>query len=644
MVKKKKNSKRTFNIDGTIFLLPSGKGLFKPDDVSVDEIIISRHFLNGSFDSDRVRVQPFYSNYLNQSKGKVVKILKRFSSNFIAIIYKKKDTWYANVDINQPKNIRIEDTKISLKQFDIVEITMVNWNAGRRRAIARIIKIVCHHNDVKADLKFVTGKYRINDSLTINKKNLEENIFKEKINASVKRRKDLRSLETFTIDPIDARDFDDAISIEYDKSRLFIWVHIADVAEFVDYNSQIDKEAMLRGNSYYFPERVYHMLPRILSTKYCSLEPNVDRLSLSIKMNVDEKYNVTDYEIHETVINSDKKFSYEEAGSILDKNEESDHTTSLHLLDKITDDWKRKRIQKGGFEINTSEWKYDFDDEGIPTKYFRKKTNKSHKIIEECMLMANKIAAIYMKDKLDDRFNHMIFRNHDIPSLVNEQRIRKIFNRFKFNPESKHEAISSKDIHRFLLDIKDQSLKKFLSISILKKMKKANYGLNSIGHFGLGFNLYTHFTSPIRRYSDLVIHRQIKGILRKIQKSKIQTTLNAVEAANQGEMKSSFAEREYKSLKDIRFLMNEIGNEFEGNINDFSKNYIHITLDFGDINGFIEINTLRTDIYEISNDGTRINGRYSKNRYFLGQKLLLRLDRVDFMHQRSFFLIRKIIQ
>ena len=177
MVKKKKNSKRIFNIDGTIYLLPSGKGLFKPDDVSVDEIIISRHFLNGSFNSDRVRVQPFYSNYLNQSRGKVVKILKRFSSNFIAIIYKKKDTWYANVDINQPKNIRIEDTKIALKQFDVVEIIMVNWNAGRRRAIARIIKIVCHHNDVKADLIFVTGKYRINNSLTINKKKLRRKYF-----------------------------------------------------------------------------------------------------------------------------------------------------------------------------------------------------------------------------------------------------------------------------------------------------------------------------------------------------------------------------------------------------------------------------------------------------------------------------------
>ena len=643
MVKKKKNSKKKFNIDGTIYLLPSGKGLFKPDDVSVDEIIISRHFLNGSFNSDRVRVQPFYSNYLNQSRGKVVKILKRFSSNFIAIVYKKKDTWYANVDINQPKNIRIEDTKISLKEYDVVKIIMVDWNAGRRRAIARIVKIVCNHNDVKADLKFVTGKYRINRSLT-NHKYLEENIFKEKINALVKKRNDLRSLETFSIDPVDARDFDDAISIGNDSSGLFIWVHVADVSEFVDYNSQIDKEAMLSGNSYYFPERVYHMLPKILSTKYCSLEPKVDRLSLSIKMKIDEKYQVTNYEIHETVINSDKKFSYEEAGLIIGKNEDSKHTSSLHLLDRITDEWKRKRIQKGGFEINTSEWKYDLGTKGIPTNYGKKKTNRSHKIIEECMLMANKLAAIYMKDNLDERFNHMIFRNHDIPSLVNEQRIRKIFNRFKFNPDSKHKAISSKDIHRFLSDIKDKSLKKFLSISILKKMKKANYGLNSIGHFGLGFNLYTHFTSPIRRYSDLVVHRQIKGILRKTQKSKIQTTLNAVEAANQGEMKASFAEREYKSLKDIRFLMNQVGNEFGGNINDFSKNYIHVTLDFGDINGFIEINTLRTDIYELSNDGTRINGRYSKNRYFIGQKLLLKLDRVDFMHQQSFFLIRKIIQ
>ena len=170
MVKKKNNSKRKFNIDGTIYLLPSGKGLFKPDDASMEEIIIPRHFLNGSFNSDRVRVQPFYSNYLNQSKGKVVKILKRFTSNFVAIVYKKKNTWYADVDINQPKNIRIEDTKIALKQFDVVEIAVVDWNAGRRRALARIIKIVCHHDDDKADLKFVTGKYRINNSLTINKK------------------------------------------------------------------------------------------------------------------------------------------------------------------------------------------------------------------------------------------------------------------------------------------------------------------------------------------------------------------------------------------------------------------------------------------------------------------------------------------
>ena len=629
------------NIKGDIRILTSGNGIFVADKFPNDEFFIPQHFLRGSFNGDKVLINNLFSPDHSFAKGRVVKILKRANHRFRAIIYQLNQTWYANIDINQTKKIRLSETPLELEQYDIVDIEIDNWDAGRKRATANILNVICHHNDANADLLFLTGKHQI--SKTFNKDVFKEikTISKDKILKIGKDRLDLRSLRTFTIDPEDARDFDDALSIQKSVKGLDLWVHISDVSTFVKPNTLVDKSAKERGNSYYFPEKVYHMLPEILSTKFFSLEPQETRLSFSIKMSLDEDNNVKDYQIFECLIKSDRRYTYEQVNSILKNNKDDSYSDSLRSLDKITKIWKSNRLKNGGFEVYSNEWTSDYDNKGTPIDFRKKLIGPAQRIVEECMLMANKIIAKELFRHANKDNTLSLYRNHEIPSIYNENKIKKILTRLDFKLNQKNKNITSKNIHEFLNSISNAVLKKYVSILILKKLKKAVYGSSPRGHYGLHFELYTHFTSPIRRYADLQVHRLIKSYIYGHATEPIENLTESIEKANDGEIRGSLVEREYRVLKNLRYLKSSHLKSFDGYIQEFSKFYIHIHINIGDISGLIEIKNLSSDSYSISSDGMKMKAKYSKATLSVGQKLLVKLEKIDFAHQKIFFLIEK---
>ena len=629
------------NIKGDIRIISSGNGIFIADKFPNDEFFIPRHFLRGSFNGDKVLIDNLLSVDPSFAKGRVVKILKRVNQRFRAIIYRLNQTWYANIDINQTKKIRLLDTALELEQYDIVDIEIDNWDAGRKRATASILNVICHHNDSNADLLFLTEKHQI--PRASNKDALKgiKKISRDKILKIGKDRLDLRHLRTFTIDPEDARDFDDALSIQKSVKGQDLWVHISDVSAFVKPNTLVDKNAKERGNSYYFPEKVYHMLPEILSTRFCSLELGETRLSFSIKMSLDKDSNVKDYQILECLIKSDRSYAYEQVNGILKNNKDDAYSDSLRTLDKVTKIWKSNRMKNGGFEVHSNEWTSDYDNKGTPIAFHKKPIGRSQRIVEECMLMANKIIAKELFRHSNKNNALSLYRNHEIPSIFNENKIEKLFTSLDFKLSQKNKNITSKDIHKFLLSISNVVLKKYVSISILKKLKKAVYGSSSRGHYGLHFELYTHFTSPIRRYADLQVHRLMKNYIYGHANESIENLTESIESANNAEIRGSLIEREYRVLKNLRYLKSTHLKRFDAYIQEFSKFYIHIHIHIGDISGLIEINNLSTDRYLISSDGMKMRGKYSKSVFSIGQKLLVKLEKVDFAYQKSFFSIEK---
>ena len=442
------------------------------------------------------------------------------------------------------------------------------------------------------------------------------------------KRKDLTDLVTITIDPDDAGDFDDAISVIKKDKGYYLFVHIADVSAYVKEGDSVDMAAKLRGNSYYFPEKVFHMLPKILSTDLCSLVPNKKRLAMSLRIELDDKYSIKNYSFFESIIKSNKRFTYSEASSILNKLDTSPYAASLQIFDKLTNALKSKRL-KNAFNLDHREVVYN------PNQLTKKERGRSHKIVEECMLIANKVAARKIINMNSDSHDLGLYRNHDMPSLKNENYIKDIMAKF-----SKQKIVSKKlnaiSINEFLKKINDKSTRGIISFLLIRKMKKAFYSSKNIGHYGLGFDEYTHFTSPIRRYSDLLVHRLLKKQMKK--KANI---MESIDFCNSGEEKAKLASRDYLRLKGLRWLESRIDKSLQGVIIDIKSKYLVVNETSTEITGKIDIKNLPKDVYVLASNKLTLLGKYSKSKFGVGEKINIKVSQIDMINQDISFELKQ---
>jgi ribonuclease R len=442
----------------------------------------------------------------------------------------------------------------------------------------------------------------------------------------IKNRVDLREKLIFTIDPIDAKDFDDAISLDYtEHGNYLLGVHIADVSYYIEEGTELDKEALKRGTSVYLMNDVVHMLPEKLSNDICSLKEGVNRLTFSCFMEIDRNGNLLNYDFKKSVINSKKRFTYEEVQEILD-NQSGKFLKKLNEMIELHRILYEKRIKEGSLDFDSPEVRAEIENGLIKTIKPKARLN-SMRLIEDFMLMANKSAALF--SKRNNRQIPFIYRVHDLPDKKRMQELARFVKQFgiKLDPSSK------RSIQKMLFDVEGKPEEFLINDITIRAMSKAIYSEKNIGHYGLGFSYYTHFTSPIRRYPDLIVHRIINEASKKFTTKKAKHYSKIIpeicKQSTETEINAVQAEREAEKILQCQFLENKIGQEFNGIISGISEYGIYVELADTLIEGMIRLRDLDDDYYILDEVNYQIVGRHRRKIYRIGNKVRVRIFKVN---------------
>ncbi len=625
---------------GFAFVLPETD---RPD------VFVSSSNLNGAMHSDRVIVK--ITKEVPGGKkceGEIIRILERGNKQVIGIYEDSGKYGFVVPDETRiTKDIFIpKDSRAGAETGDIVVVDITVWPEKRRNPEGRVVEILGKKGDKGVDILTIIKKHGLPEEFPFKVESYAETIEEEIPAADYENRLDLREKKIVTIDGEDAKDLDDAVSIEVlPNGNFYLGVHIADVTNYVKEKSALDKEALKRGTSVYLIDRVIPMLPRKLSNGICSLNPRVDRLTLSCLMEIDRKGKVVDHTITESVIRTSERMTYTNVSKILvDKEpellERYDYLLGeFNIMEELCGVLHEKRLARGAIDFDFEESKIFLDDLGRPIEIKPYERSISHRIIEEFMLVCNETIAEHMF------WAHMpfVYRTHEEPD---EEKLM-VFNEFVHNlgyVVKWGQEVHPKALQEVIEKVKGEKEENVVSTLLLRSMKQARYTPENTGHFGLAARYYCHFTSPIRRYPDLMIHRIIKEYIHgKIDEKRIKKLTTEVEYASKqsSEMEriAQEAEREVDDLKKAEYMSERIGQEYEGIISSVTNFGMFVQLD-NTIEGLVHISTITDDYYMYDEKHLTLVGERTKKTYRLGDEVSIKVTKVDmFSHEISFELI-----
>jgi ribonuclease R len=611
---------------------------FIPDEAqqrAQGRIRVGAEDLNGAYDGDRVVAGLLRAAPDRDREARVEMILRRGSLKIIGRLqHGFRESWVESLDEKFPYDIEIESKDgAGLGDGWIVLVEITRYPAGRSNPAGRIIERLGSSSEAAGmDIQIVIHKHDLphifpNEVLK-EVRMISPVVTKDQIAG----RLDLRDVPTVTIDGETARDFDDAISLTRSKEGDFnLGVHIADVSYYVRQGTALDQEAALRGTSVYFPERAIPMLPEKLSNGVCSLNPRVDRLAISSLMVVDGRGRVVDYQIRETVIRSNERMTYTHVNQLLTHADPqlamrySDLIDLFKTMEKLAQILIKRRQQRGAIDFNLPESIFEFDDEGRIEGVLKAERNIAHRIIEEFMLLANETVATHLS-----RLNvPSLYRIHEEPQPQRVIEFAELASAYGYRFPV--DGVSSKDYQRLSKQIEGKPEERVLSYAMLRSLQRAKYSANNAGHFGLAAPIYTHFTSPIRRYPDLIVHR----ILRELMKRPKQLPLSLselrliAEESSERERAADAAETELDEWRKAVFMASHLGEEFEGmiiNVRDFG---FYVELDDFFIDGMVPVASLTDDRYLFDERVHALIGQRGKRKFRLGDRVRVRVDRVN---------------
>ena len=603
-----------------------------------DDIFIPENAINGAMHGDKVMVM--VGEEAQQGKrreGSIVQILERGKTEIVGTFEKSKNFGFVVPD-NQKfvRDIFIpkEFTKGAVDGHKVV-VKITNYGDSTSSPEGRVIEILGHINDPGVDILSVVKAYDLPMDFPEDVMRVLDYVPEEIDPKEIANRMDIRELTTVTIDGEDAKDLDDAITLTKEGEIYHLGVHIADVTHYVKEGAALDKEALKRGTSVYLVDRVIPMLPHKLSNGICSLNPNVDRLSLSCFMDIDGKGNVIGHKIAETVMRSDRRMTYTNVAKIVEGTDEEvtkeyiDFVPLFHLMQELAEILKERRHKRGSINFDFPESKIIVDKQGKPIEIKPYERNKATKIIEEFMLIANETVA-------EDFFWQeipFVYRTHENPD---EEKIRKLaifINNFGYSIKVGNEEIHPKELQKLLIKVEDTPEEALISRLTLRSMKQAKYTVVNTGHFGLSAKYYCHFTSPIRRYPDLQIHRIIKenlgGKLAEGRISHYDRILTEVaNHSSKTERRADEAEREVEKMKKVEYMMEHIGETFEGVISGVTNWGMYVELP-NTIEGMIRVSEMQDDYYNYDEEHYQMVGEHTKKIYKLGQTVKVEVVKAD---------------
>ncbi len=622
----------TGKIIGQLQISPGGFGFVISKDTKLGDIFIASRNLSTAFSGDTVEVALFAKRKGKNIEGQIVNVISKKRKNIVGTLRKSHVSYFIKPDEPEiHRDIYVDkDNLKGAKEGDKVIVGNIFWDTSLLNPEGEIVKVIGKSGTKEAEITSLAHEFSL--PLKFSSKTLEEaeSITEYFSDSDLKDRIDFRSKNVFTIDPVDAKDFDDALSIEIlDNENYRIGIHIADVSHYVPVNSNLDKEAYERGNSVYLVGSVIPMLPERLSNNICSLVPNKDRLTYSVIAELSKRGKLVDYQIKKTVINSKRRFTYDEVQDIIE-NGNGDFKQEVLLLNNIAETLRKRRFRDGGIEFSTPEIRFDLDENNIPISIYRKDAKQSNMLVEEFMLLANKICAAHISTSKNELAKPFVYRIHDLPDtdkIVEFSKFVKSLG-FSFDPAG---SKNTKQFHSLLLQIKGKEEEALINELAIRSMAKAVYSTKNIGHYGLGFKHYTHFTSPIRRYSDLIVHRILFHYL-EVNNKNLYSHVRLEEIAAHisiTERSAVEAERLSIKIKQIEFLENHIGESFHAVISGVTHFGLFVKILDILAEGLIRVRDLEGDFYVYDEKKYSLIGRRTKKQYRLGDKVWVKLIRVD---------------
>ena len=639
--------KFTNKLQGVISISSKGTGYVKVLDQKVtraekgDDIEIDFKHLNTSLHGDTVEVVLHPKNK-NRASGEVVKIISRAKNSFVGVLEKENDLFFLKpddtkmyTDILVQKEF-LNSAKVGQKVF--VEIT--SWKDPKKAPLGKVIKVLGYPGDNNTEMHAIAMEKGFDSDLPHKVEEEAREIKERGIKESdYVGRRDFRKTLTFTIDPSDAKDFDDAISFKEVGGDYEIGIHIADVSHYVKVGSALDVEARERGTSVYLVDRTIPMLPEILSNDLCSLVPHKDRLTMSAVFIVDKNAKVKSEWFGRTVIHSKKRFTYEEAEISIKKPDAPLHK-ELAILNNLAKKLTKERFMQGAISLDQEEVKFVLDEKGVPIKVIKKERGDSNRLIEEFMLLANKKVAevlspkIHKNKKIEDE-NVSIYRIHDLPSKEKMADLAFFLRNLGYKVSLKDGIIPTNEINKLLENLVGKNAKDTVHRAVIRSMAKAIYSTKNIGHYGLAFEHYTHFTSPIRRYPDIMVHRLLQNYLsgKKVKRENLQEKIFEYEKvariSSEQEKRASDAERASIKYKQVEYMSKRLGKTFNGVISGMTEWGIYVEEVETKCEGLVRMRDMNDDFYVFNEKKLELVGQKKKKKYRFGDRVKIKVKNVD---------------
>lgn len=595
------------------------------------DVYVKTKDLGSAVDGDTVKVTILPSRHGEHPEGKVVEVLKRNRSRFVGRIDVSANFAFVIPDfrkIHQDFFVYPENIK-GAKTNDKVIVEVVSWAESDKKPEAKVVEILGKAGENEAEIHSIMAEFdlpfRFPEQIEKESETIEEGITKEEI----KKRRDFRDITTFTIDPEDAKDFDDALSFrKLDNGQYEIGVHIADVTHYVKPESGLEQEAYDRATSVYLVDRTIPMLPEKLSNGLCSLRPNEDKLTFAAVFQIDGKGKVHDQWFGRTIIHSDKRFSYEDAQEVIETGQGT-FAEELSILNDLAKKLRKERFAKGAVNFETTEVKFKLDEKGIPLAVIPKIRKDAHKLIEEFMLLANKYVANFIYDyKKGKEKNTFVYRIHDFPDPDKVKDFALFAKQFghRMNVE---EASISQSLNKLMSAIEGKPEQHVLEQLAIRTMAKAKYSTEPKGHFGLAFNHYSHFTSPIRRYPDMMAHRLLQHYLDNGKPVSKEEFEDRCEHSSEREKRAADAERASIKYKQVEFMTSAEKKDYDGLISGVTEWGIYVEIIETKCEGMIRMADMTDDFYEFDEKNYRIIGRKTGKIFRLGDRIKVRIKKTD---------------